>query len=59
MITFFKDSFRELKHIVWPTRAETVNYFKIVLITLILFGIYLFIAGSLFQTVIFSLDNLF
>ncbi|MDR3150866.1 MAG: preprotein translocase subunit SecE [Candidatus Peribacteria bacterium] len=37
MIKFFKDSFRELKHVVWPTRKETKSYLVIVLTILILF----------------------
>ncbi|MDR2411762.1 MAG: preprotein translocase subunit SecE [Candidatus Peribacteria bacterium] len=37
MFKFFKNSFREIKHVVWPTRKETSNYLTIVLIVLILF----------------------
>ncbi|MBT3726333.1 preprotein translocase subunit SecE [bacterium] len=37
MIQFFKDSVRELKHVVWPTRAETKAHFIVVLVILILF----------------------
>jgi len=37
MIQFFKDSFRELRHVVWPTKEETKNFFIIVLTVLILF----------------------
>jgi len=37
MIKFFKDSFREISHVVWPTKAETKKYFFIVLTVLILF----------------------
>ena len=49
MIQFFKDSFRELSHVVWPTREETRMYFLIVLIVLIVFWIYLFIASTIFS----------
>ncbi|MDD2871607.1 MAG: preprotein translocase subunit SecE [Candidatus Gracilibacteria bacterium] len=49
MIKFFKDSFRELKHVVWPTKEETRNFFTIVLIILVLFGVYLFIANTIFS----------
>ncbi|MDD3646751.1 MAG: preprotein translocase subunit SecE [Candidatus Gracilibacteria bacterium] len=59
MITFIKDSIRELKHVVWPTREETKKYFAIVLVVLVIFGIYLFIAGSLFSNLLIALDNLF
>jgi len=37
MIQFLKDSFREMKHVVWPTKEETKKYFMIVVILLILF----------------------
>jgi hypothetical protein len=37
MFTFFKDSFREIKHVVWPTKKETTNYFLIVIVILVLF----------------------
>ncbi len=49
MITFIKDSFRELKHVVWPTKEETRNYFLIVLFVLIVFWLYLFIASTIFS----------
>jgi len=59
MITFIKDSTRELKHVVWPTRAETKTYFVTVLIVLVLFWFYLFLASGLFKQILFSLDKLF
>ncbi len=60
MIAFIKGSVRELKHVVWPTREETKKYFMMVLVTLILFGIYLFIANTIFSEVILKvLQNLF
>ncbi len=58
MITFIKDSFRELKHVVWPTKEETKKFFIVVLTILILFWIYLFIVGSLFSNAIFALKDL-
>ncbi len=58
MLQFFKDSVRELKHVVWPTREETKNYFTIVLIVLVLFWIYLFAASTLFSEVLLYLKNL-
>ncbi len=56
--SFFKDSIRELKHVVWPTREETKKYFIIVLTVLVLFGIYLFIFGTLFSEWLFFLKDL-
>ena len=55
---FIKDSFRELKHVVWPTKEETIKYFVIVLVTLILFGIYLTIANFVFTEGLFGLKDL-
>ena len=59
IMEFIKDSFRELKHVVWPTKEETIKYFIIVLITLILFGVYLTIADYAFRESLFGLQNLF
>ena len=58
MIKYIKDSFRELKHVVWPTREETKNYFITVVSILVLFGVYLFIASTVFTEWLFALKNL-
>lgn len=58
MIQFFKDSIREMKHVVWPTKQETKKYFFIVVVLLILFWLYLFLFSTLFTNVIFSLKDL-
>lgn len=55
MIKFFKESIRELRHVVWPTRKETKNYFIVVVTILILFWIYLFVSGTIFSEVLLSL----
>jgi len=55
MVKFFKDSIRELKHVVWPTKDETRNFYIIVLTILVLFWIYLFIANTIFSEVMTSL----
>ncbi len=59
MFDFFKGSFRELRHVVWPSRIETKKYFIIVLTVLVLFWLYLFIASTLFSELIFNLNNIF
>jgi len=59
MIKFFKDSWREIKHVVWPTREETKKYFLIVVLVLILFGLYLFIANYIFSEGLFFLQDMF
>lgn len=58
MLDFFKDSIRELKHVVWPTADETKKYFLIVVTVLVLFGIYLFIASTIFSEWLLFLKNL-
>jgi len=58
MINFLKESIRDFKHVVWPTRAETKKYFTIVLSVLIFFWIYLFIASSIFSEVLFRLKDI-
>jgi preprotein translocase SecE subunit len=58
MIQFFKDSFRELRHVVWPTKEETKNFFIIVLTVLILFWIYLSIAGTIFSETMLYLKRI-
>jgi preprotein translocase SecE subunit len=55
---FLKDSFREIKHVVWPTTAETKKYFLIVVTLLVLFGLYIFVFSTLFTNVIFYLKDL-
>jgi len=57
-MNFIKDSIRELQHVVWPTREETIKYFIIVLTTLILFGIYLTIFNFIFSEWLFTLKDL-
>ncbi len=58
MLQFFKDSVRELKHVVWPTRAETKNFFIIVILVLIFFWIYLFVASTIFSEIVTYLRDL-
>lgn len=58
MIQFFKDSFREIGHVVWPTKEEAKKYFFIVIAVLVLFGLYIFIASTLFTNVIFAVRDL-
>ncbi len=57
MLQFFKDSIREIRHVVWPTKKETIQYFYIVLVTLILFGAYLTIFNSIFTEILFFLKE--
>lgn len=54
---YIKDSIRELKHVVWPTREETTNYFLTVVLVLLAFWIYLFIASTIFTKSLFGLKD--
>lgn len=58
MITFVKESIREIRHVVWPTKKERNKYLVIVLSVLILFGLYLFLASTIFSEGLFALKNL-
>lgn len=54
---FIKDSIRELKHVVWPTRQESIKFFIVVNSILIVFGLYLFFFGSIFTNGLYALKN--
>lgn len=58
MLQFVKDSIRELKHVVWPTHAETKKYLTIVLVVLVLFGAYLFIASTVFSEILYGIKDI-
>lgn len=56
-MNFIKDSIRELKHVVWPTKEDSRRYFIAVLSVLILFGIYLFIFSTIFSKTLIYLKD--
>lgn len=58
MVQFFKDSIRELKHVVWPTRKETTKFFGLVLAILVFFGVYLFMFSNVFSQILVALRNM-
>ena len=41
IITFFQESFAELKKVTWPSRDETVSSTKVVLVSTILIAVML------------------
>ena len=49
IVKFFKDSLHEFRHVVFPTQAETRQYFVVVVSCIVTFGVFLFIAGSIFS----------
>jgi preprotein translocase subunit SecE len=50
IIAFFKDSYAELKKVVWPSREEVGSSTRVVLISVALFAIVLGIVDFLFLT---------
>ncbi|MFP4483818.1 MAG: preprotein translocase subunit SecE [Spirochaetaceae bacterium] len=50
MISFFKDSYAELKKVVWPSREEVGSSTRVVLVSVALFAIVLGIVDFLFLT---------
>ncbi len=59
MIEFIKGSFRELKHVVWPTREETKTYFLQVFWSLFFFALFLYILSVIFANIMLLLKNSF
>lgn len=55
---FIKDSIRELKHVVWPTKEDTWKYFITVVTVLVLFGIYLFVFANIFSEGLLGIKRL-
>ncbi|MCF7945965.1 MAG: preprotein translocase subunit SecE [Spirochaetia bacterium] len=41
IIRFLKESYRELKRVVWPSRETVVSSTKVVLVTMIIFAVLL------------------
>lgn len=56
IIQFFKDSYAELKKVVWPSRDEVGSSTKVVLVSVALFAIVLGLIDYIFLT---GIDILF
>ena len=56
IIQFFKDSYAELKKVVWPSRDEVGSSTKVVLVSVLLFAIVLGVMDFVFLT---GIDLLF
>lgn len=56
-IKYFKNSVRELKHVVWPNRRDTNKYFVSALMFIVIFSTYLFISGYTFSSLVKLLDQ--
>ncbi len=54
---YIKDSLRELRHVVWPTKTETKIFFIQVFWTLTIFTLFLFMLSVIFWNLIDLLKN--
>jgi preprotein translocase SecE subunit len=57
MLRFFRESIKEFDHVVWPTKAETVRYFGIVISVIAVLTVFLFILGTTFSASLFTLRS--
>ncbi len=48
IVQFFKDSFAELKKVIWPSRSEVASSTKVVIISVVIFAIVLGLMDFLF-----------
>jgi len=48
IVQFFKDSFAELKKVIWPSRSEVASSTKVVLISVVIFAVVLGLVDFLF-----------
>ncbi len=39
IVQFFKDSYAELRRVVWPSREQVISSTQVVLVSLVLFGL--------------------
>ena len=53
LVQFFKDSYAELKKVVWPTREQVINSTQVVLVSLALFALALGGMDAIFTQAIF------
>ena len=53
-INYFKDSVREAKRVVWPTRKETVQTVAIVFLFVLFSAIFLWLADKFFEWILYS-----
>lgn len=50
MLTFIRESFRELEHVVWPTQKESRTYMWYTVAIIVVMTVYLAAIGYVFQT---------
>jgi len=47
IVQFFKDSYAELRKVVWPTREDVISSVKVVLISTVIFAVVLGLVDAL------------
>jgi preprotein translocase subunit SecE len=55
---YFKDTKAELKHVIWPSRSQTIYYTIFVILLSALVGYYLGIFDYIFSQVLTKIINL-
>jgi preprotein translocase subunit SecE len=48
LITFFKDSYAELRKVIWPSREEVASNTKVVLVSVAIFAVVLGVIDFIF-----------
>ncbi len=56
IIQFFKDSYAELRKVIWPSRSEVSSSVKVVIISTIIFAV---ILGLVDFLLLFGIDLIF
>ena len=56
IVNFFKESFSELKKVVWPSRSEVASSTKVVIVSVIIFALVL---GAVDFLLIMGIDIIF
>lgn len=56
-MSFFSESIKEFDHVVWPTKADTIKYFNIVVSMIVGLTILLFVVGTALSTGLFAIKS--
>lgn len=52
VVTFFKESYAELRKVNWPSRKQAINYTVIVIVASIVVALFLGFLDKIFSTVV-------
>ena len=56
---FYNDVRSELRKVTWPGKKEVYNTTAVVIVTVFIFGIYLFVVDAVLQRAVRSIQQLF